>query len=114
MPRPICPRRISHQPPSDYFKPAGIPLRELQTVELAADEMEAIRLADGENLYHTEAARRMGVSRQTFDRIVKRARQKVAQALVNGHALKINHVQRASSVAPEKDVDASSPCRRRQ
>jgi len=90
MSRPCCPRRITHQPPSTYYKPAGIPLRELQEVELAADELEALRLADVEDLYHTEAAKRMKVSRQTFDRIVRRARQKVAQALVNGHALRID------------------------
>lgn len=89
MPRPLCPRRITHQPPSSYFKPAGIPLRELQEIVLGADEMEAVRLADVEDLYHAEAAKRMKVSRQTFDRIVRRARQKIAQALVNGQALRI-------------------------
>lgn len=91
MPRPLCPRHISHQPPSNYFKPAGIPLRELEEIVLAADEMEAVRLADVEDLYHTEAAKRMKVSRQTFDRIVRRARQKIAQALVNGQALRIEN-----------------------
>lgn len=89
MPRPLCPRRIGHQPPADYFKPAGIPMRDLLEVELQADEVEAIRLADFEGLYREEAANQMGVSRQTFDRIVRRARTKVAEALVGGHALRI-------------------------
>lgn len=89
MPRPPCPRRIAHQPPAHYFKPAGIPVRDLEEVELAADELEAVRLADVEDLYHTEAARRMRVSRQTFDRIVRRARMKIARALVHGCALRI-------------------------
>jgi predicted DNA-binding protein (UPF0251 family) len=89
MPRPICPRRIGHEPPADYFKPAGIPLRDLEEVELAADEVEALRLADFEGLYREEAARHMGVSRQTFDRIVRRARSKVAGALVSGSALRL-------------------------
>lgn len=89
MPRPLCPRRIGHQPPSDYFKPAGVPLRDLLEVELAADEVEAIRLADFEGLYRAQAADKMGVSRQTFDRIVRRARAKVAEAIVGGHALRI-------------------------
>ncbi|MDD3178818.1 MAG: DUF134 domain-containing protein [Opitutaceae bacterium] len=89
MPRPPCPRRISHRPPADYFKPAGIPLYDLQEIELAADELEAVRLADDADLYNTEAAIRMGVSRQTFDRIVGRARRKIAAALVHGHALRI-------------------------
>jgi predicted DNA-binding protein (UPF0251 family) len=89
MSRPICPRHITHRPPADYFKPAGIPLRDLREIELAADEMEAVRLADHEDLYHTEAARHMRVSRQTFDRILIRARRKIADALVHGQALKI-------------------------
>ena len=89
MVRPLCPRHIAHRPPANYFKPAGIPLCELQEVELGADEMEALRLADVEDLYHTEAAKRMKVSRQTFDRIVRRAHAKVAQALVHGRALRV-------------------------
>lgn len=89
MPRPPCPRRIRHSPPADYFKPAGIPLRDLREIELAADELEAVRLADDLDLFHTEAARKMGVSRQTFDRIVRRARRKIAAALVHGQALRI-------------------------
>lgn len=51
--------------------------------------MEALRLADFEGMYHADAARLMGVSRQTFDRIVGRGRHKVAVALVKGQALRI-------------------------
>jgi len=89
MPRPLCPRTISHSPPVAYFKPAGIPLRDLEEITLAADEMEALRLADCEELYHLEAAKKMGISRQTFDRIVNRARKKSACALVKGLAIRI-------------------------
>jgi predicted DNA-binding protein (UPF0251 family) len=89
MPRPLCPRTISHAPLATYFKPAGIPLRDLEEVLLAADEMEALRLADVEDLYHLEAAKRMGISRQTFDRILRRARRNVSTALVQGQALRI-------------------------
>jgi predicted DNA-binding protein (UPF0251 family) len=64
-------------------------LRELEETVLVADEMEAVRWAYVEDLHHTEAAKRMKVSRQTFDRIVRRVRQKIAQALVNGQALRI-------------------------
>lgn len=89
MSRPLCPRRIGHRPPADYFKPAGIPMRDLCEIELAADEVEALRLADYEGLYREEGAARMGISRQTFDRIVRRARGKVAEALAGGHALRL-------------------------
>lgn len=96
MSRPCCPRHIAHRPPANYFKPAGIPLCELQEVELAPDEMEALRLADVEDLYHTEAAKKMRVSRQTFDRIVHRAHAKVAEALVHGRALRVQLPQQTA------------------
>jgi len=89
MPRPPCPRRIGQRPPADYFKPAGIPLRDLREIALADDEMEAVRLADHEDLYNVDAAVKMGVSRQTFDRILRRAHRKIAEALVLGQALRI-------------------------
>lgn len=89
MARPLCPRTILHSPPATYFKPAGIPLRDLKEVVLAADELEAMRLACCEGLYHAVAAKRMGISRQTFDRVLAKARCKVAGALVHGHALRI-------------------------
>lgn len=64
-------------------------MAELEAVALSVDELEALRLADLEGLYHDGAARRMGVSRATFGRIVETARRKVAEALVGGKALKI-------------------------
>jgi len=106
-------------PPSRFFKPAGIPLYELEEVALAADELEAVRLADGEDLYRTEAAARMKISRQTFDRILKRGRGKIARALVQGKALRIQQGEpttQASDTArkPAKRVRAKSrrakPC----
>jgi predicted DNA-binding protein (UPF0251 family) len=71
------------------FKPAGIPASQLGEVVLEIDELEAIRLADLEGLYHEQAAAQMNVSRQTFGRIVAAARQKVARSLVLGDALRI-------------------------
>lgn len=100
MPRRPCPRTISHSPPATFFKPAGIPMCELEEVSLAADELEALRLADFEGLYHEEAAQRMGVSRQTFDRIIRRARRKVSEALVHGRALRIETQDPGSGEEP--------------
>ena len=89
MSRPKRCRRIDAAPGSTYFKPRGVPLSELDEVVLGVDEFEAIRLADLEGLYQELAAEKMGVSRQTFGRIVAAAHQKVAEALVGGKALKI-------------------------
>lgn len=59
----------------------------LEAVELAVDELEAIRLADFEGLYQEQAAEQMGVSRQTFGLIIARARKKIAEALTHGKAI---------------------------
>ena len=89
MARPKCCRRVKGLPMSTYFKPRGIPLTQLEEIVLTLDEFEAIRLADLKGLYHEDAAKKMGISRQTFGRIISLARNKVAEALVQGKALKI-------------------------
>lgn len=90
MPRPINQRRVRSTPlAATLFKPAGIPTRELEEVVLTYDQAEAVRLADLEALYQEAAARRMGVSRQTFGRILEEARHRIAEAILTGKALRI-------------------------
>ncbi|UCF93903.1 MAG: DUF134 domain-containing protein [Desulfobacterales bacterium] len=89
MPRPIKVRHVSCYPEANYFKPRGIPFVELEEIVLSTDELEAVRLADLECLYQEQAAGRMNISRQTFGNIVRSAHRKIADALVNGKALKI-------------------------
>lgn len=89
MVRPRNCRKIGCRPESNYFKPRGIPLSDLEEVVLTLDEFEAIRLADLEKLYQEKAAEKMRISRQTFGRIIDSAHGKVAEALVEGKALKI-------------------------
>ena len=67
------------------FEPDGIPTGD--TVELAYDELETIRLLDLEKLSQAETAVRMGVARTTVTSIYERARAKVADSLVNGKRL---------------------------
>ncbi len=89
MPRP-CKFRFVRFPPDYYcFKPIGVPSFLLEEVSLYTDEMEALRLADYEGLYQEEAAKIMGVSRQTFGNIISSAREKVVDFLINGKLLKI-------------------------
>ncbi len=89
MPRPCKFRQIGCDPEHNYFKPRGIPLFELEEVVLQLDELEAVRLADVESLYHEEAALRMKISRQTFDRILSKAHSTIAEAIIKGKAIKI-------------------------
>lgn len=89
MSRPKKCRCTKCAPSSYYFKPRGIPLIHLEEVTLTIDELEALRLADFEGLYHEEAAKQMNISRATFGRILDGARHKTAGAIIHGNALKI-------------------------
>ena len=89
MSRPKKCRCINCVPNTSYFKPKGIPIFQLEEVSLSLDELEAIRLADYEGWYHENAATKMKVSRATFGRILNKARRKVAEAIVDGKALRI-------------------------
>lgn len=87
MPRPCKCRRIAMRPAVRAFKPAGVPGRELEAVTLGLDELEALRLADLEGLYHEAAAQRMSISRATFGRLLEEARRKVVSALLESRML---------------------------
>ncbi len=89
MPRPCRCRKIRCSPDTNYFKPRGIPLFNLEEVNLTLDELEAIRLADFEGLYQEDGAKKMNISRQTFGNIIISAHKKIADALLNAKALKI-------------------------
>jgi predicted DNA-binding protein (UPF0251 family)/predicted Fe-Mo cluster-binding NifX family protein len=90
MPRPRKCRRIAGTPRVTYFKPQGIPMRELDEVSLAYEGHEALRLADLEGMNQEESALYMGISRHTFGRILAEARRVVAEAVIKGLALRIH------------------------
>jgi len=89
MVRPRLCRRVRFQPDVTYFKPRGIPLRHLEETILNVEEFEAVRLKDLEGLEQEEAAKKMKISQPTFHRLVLSARKKIADAIVNGKAIRI-------------------------
>jgi len=89
MVRPRLCRRVRFNPNITYFKPRGIPLRELGEVILLVDEFEAVRLKDLEGLEQGECAKKMKISQPTFHRLVLSARKKISEAIVNGKAIRI-------------------------
>jgi predicted DNA-binding protein (UPF0251 family) len=89
MPRPKRCRRVCCDPDYNVFKPQGIPMDRLDSIEMGLDEFEALRLSDVEMLSQAEAAKRMDVSQPTFNRILSGARSKTARALTEGVALRI-------------------------
>jgi predicted DNA-binding protein (UPF0251 family) len=89
VPRPKRCRKVCYTPGYSFFKPQGIPLDKLAWTDLGLDELEALRLADVENLSQAKAAELMEVSQPTFNRILSGARTKVARCLLEGAALRM-------------------------
>jgi uncharacterized protein len=94
MARPSCCRRVTGRPTASLFQPVcddplGASPDTGEVVAVTLDEFEAIRLADREGLRQDEAATEMQISRPTFGRVLESAHRKVAAALVEGRALRI-------------------------
>ncbi|MDD2913262.1 MAG: DUF134 domain-containing protein [Candidatus Pacebacteria bacterium] len=89
MGRPKIFRKIKFNPNITYFKPQGVPMRNLEIIELTFEEAETLRLKNIEGLDQVEAAKKMNTSQSTFQRILSLAYKKVTKALVEGKAIKI-------------------------
>lgn len=89
MVRPRLCRKIEFKPNITYFKPQGVPMRELKIVELSAEEIEAYRLRHIFSLEQKVAAKKMSTSQSTYQRILYSASKKIADALINGKAIRI-------------------------
>lgn len=105
MPRPRKTRLVGREPIATHFKPQGVPMTELRTVILSVEGLETLRLTDAQSLEHDEAARRMGVSRPTFSRLLTEARHAVATALTEGWALRIEGGDFAAATGEDDDTD---------
>jgi len=86
--RPKKQRIIKQIPKTGQFSPRGKPGRPDEVI-LESDEFEAIYMADYQALDQKTAASSMGVSQQTFSRILKKARKSVADSLVGGKIIRI-------------------------
>lgn len=65
-------------------------MRFLDEIELSAEELEALRLKNMEDLDQIEAAEKMHTSQSTFQRILSSAYKKVTTALIEGKAIKVS------------------------
>ena len=89
MVRPRRIRRVGFEPSVSYFKPAGVPMNELEEEVLTREELEVVRLVDVEGLRQSEVGKKMNVSQPTLSRLLKSARKKISNALVKGKAIKV-------------------------
>jgi len=87
--RPVLKKIINTVPLYAYFKPQGIPMTNLKVETLSFEEIEALKLKDVDNLEQEDAAEKMGISRSTFQRIIKSARYKLVNSIIEGRALKV-------------------------
>ena len=87
--RPKKTRWVKCEPGERCFRPQCKPLNRLDSVNLTIDEFEAVRLSDLKGFTQEKVAKRMKVHRSTISRILNSAHKKIANALVNIKAIKI-------------------------
>jgi predicted DNA-binding protein (UPF0251 family) len=98
--RPSKSRSVKHQPKILQFSPRGKPGRP-EEIELTIDEFEAIRLTDLLETCQKECAKSMQISQQTYSRILKKARKKIADGLTSGKIIKIIAPKKSSILASD-------------
>ncbi|MDI6880674.1 MAG: DUF134 domain-containing protein [Desulfitobacteriaceae bacterium] len=90
MARPIKWRKVDFNYENRFFAPCSKgTCRSSEEIQVKVEELEAMRLKDIEELTQEECAERMHVSRQTFQNILDRARQKVTAALIEEKAISV-------------------------
>lgn len=87
--RPKKIRWVKCVPGERCFRPQCKPLKALEGVTLTLDEFEAVRLTDLEGLTQDRVAKKIKVHRSTISRILDSGRKKIADALVNVKAIRI-------------------------
>lgn len=87
MGRPKKAMCIDKYPHTKFFKPAGIPVNQLEHIHITPEELEALRLSNIENLNQTEIAKKMNVHQSTIQRTLLLARKKLTQAILEGKAI---------------------------
>ncbi len=103
--RPTKWRKVEFIPNIQYFVPFGIDAETLQENVLRIEELEAIRLKDIEGLEQEDCAYSMEISRQTFQRILNAAREKIADSLINGKAIRIEGGNYTLNICPVECMD---------
>jgi predicted DNA-binding protein (UPF0251 family) len=105
MARPTKWRQIEHMPTVENFVPAKQDGEKLEENIIKLEELEAIRLKDLEGLEQEECAKKMQVSRPTFQRILLSAREKIADSLINEKAIRIEGGNFTRKICPVKCMD---------
>ncbi len=103
--RPTKWRKVEFIPNIQYFIPLNSEKNKVEENVIRIEEVEAIRLKDVEKLEQEECAERMEVSRQTFQRILNTGREKIADSIVNGKAIRIEGGNFTRNICPVRCLD---------
>ena len=98
--RPVLDKIVNTIPLFVYYKPHGIPLEKLNEIILTLEEIETLNLKDRQSLGQRDAAKKMCISRSTFQRLLMSARKKVITAIIEGKAIKFE----GGNYIPDKDI----------
>ncbi|KNY29466.1 DUF134 domain-containing protein [Pseudobacteroides cellulosolvens] len=107
MSRPPKWRKVEFIPNIQYFVPLDLQTADMEENILRIEEIEAIRLKDVEKLEQEECAERMEVSRQTFQRILNTGREKIADSIINGKAIRIEGGNFTRNICSVKCLDCN-------
>ena len=105
MARPTKWRRVEFIPDVQYFAPEDKSCRNYEESIIQIEEIEAVRLKDFDGLEQEECAKKMEVSRQTFQRILNSARYKIADSLINGKAIRITGGNFTLNICPVRCLE---------
>jgi predicted DNA-binding protein (UPF0251 family) len=86
--RPVLDKIINTLPLYVYYVPHGVSESKLEEISLTLEELEALNLKDMQGLDQVESAKKMGISRATFQRLLGSARKKIITALIEGKAIR--------------------------
>ena len=84
-----CRRQLGVRFKDRYFKPRGIPLRNLEEIDVKHEEMETLRLRYIEGMSQNDAAKKMGISQSQYQRDLWKSHKKITDALISGKAIRV-------------------------
>lgn len=84
-----CRRRLGRNFNEVYFKPRGIPLKDLNEIIISDEELETIRLRYLEKINQEEASKQMGISQSQYQRDLTSVLEKITKALIDECAINI-------------------------
>jgi predicted DNA-binding protein (UPF0251 family) len=99
--RPVLNKIINNIPLFVYYVPYGVSEDNLKEITLTLEELESLNLKDKQGLDQNDSAKKMGISRATFQRLLKSARKKMITAILEGKAIRF----KGGNYIPDQNIE---------